>query len=83
MFMAEAGYQAHTNIYYELQTANRAFSKTKETLGKAVIVFTIMDEGLVVEFRDYDKPPFGENWAGDWGKFDADMFSFASLFVKK
>ena len=83
MFMAEAGYQAHTNIYYELQTANRAFSKTKETLGKAVIVFTIMDEGLVVEFRDYDKPPFGENWAVDWGKFDADMFSFASLFVKK
>ena len=83
MFMAEAGYQAHTNIYYELQTANRAFSKTKETLGKAVIVFTIMDEGLVVEFRDYDKPPFGENWADDWSKFDADMFSFASLFVKK
>ena len=83
MFMAEAGYQAHTNIYYELQTANRAFSKTKETLGKAVIVFTVMDEGLVVEFRDYDKPPFGENWADDWSKFDADMFSFASLFVKK
>ena len=60
-----------------------AFSKTKETLGKAVIVFTVMDEGLVVEFRDYDKPPFGENWADDWSKFDADMFSFASLFVKK
>ena len=84
MFMADDGYTKHTNIYYELQTANRAFSKTKETLGKAVIVFTVLDEGLAVEFRDYDKPPFGDNWGDKWNeKFDADMFSFASLFVKK
>ncbi len=82
MFMAEEGYDVHTNTYYELATANRAFSKNSETLGKALIVFTLIDDGLVVEFRDYNKPPFGATWAGDWTKFDADMFSFASLFTK-
>lgn len=83
MFMSVDGYDVHTNTYYELEYANRAFSRTKETLGKAVIVFTVMDEGLVVEFRDYDEPPFGEMWADGWNKFDPDMFGFASLFVKE
>jgi hypothetical protein len=82
MFMAEAGYEVHTNRYYKLSSANRAFSKTKETLGEAVVVFTVIDGGLVVELRDYDTPPFGENWWSD-AKFDADMFSFASLFKKQ
>ncbi len=80
MFMAEAGYDVHTNMYYRLSSANRAFSKSKETLGEAVVVFTIIDGSLIVEFRDYDQPPFGENW---WdSEFDADMFSFASIFKK-
>lgn len=82
MFMNFEGYDVHTNMYYSLSSANRAFSATEEQLGSSTIVFTIVDEGLAVEFRDYDKPPFGENW---WStnKFDADMFSFASLFVKQ
>ena len=82
MFMAFEDYEVHTNMYYKLSAANRAFSKTQETIGESVIVFTIIDDGLVVEFRDYDRPPFGTNWWKE-NKFDADMFSFASLFVKQ
>lgn len=82
MFMESEGYSAHTNMYYLLSAANRAFSKDKETIGEAVIVFTIVDDGLAVEFRDYDKPPFAEYWWDD-NKFDADMLSFASLFTKQ
>ena len=81
MFMGNNGYKVHTNMYYLLSTANRAFSKAEEKLGESVIVFTIIDGDLIVEFRDYDQPPFGENWWSD-NKFDADMFSFASLFTK-
>lgn len=74
-------YQSDT--YYKLSSANRAFSATKETLGEATVVFRLSDDGLTLEFRDYDKPPFGETWAEEWTKFDADMFGFASLFVKQ
>lgn len=82
MFMGNVGYKVHTNAYYLLSAANRAFSKDKETIGEAVVVFTIIEGHLIVEFRDYDKPPFGETW---WNNevFDAEMFSFASQFVKK
>lgn len=83
MFMAYDGYSVHTNTYYLLSAANRAFSKDKETIGEAVVVFTIIDGKLAVEFRDYDTPPFGAEWWGDGSKFDADMFGFASLFVKQ
>ncbi len=82
MFMASEGYEVHTNTYYLLSAANRAFSKTEEKIGESVIVFTIINGNLAVEFRDYDTPPFGENWWSD-NKFDADMFSFASLFTKQ
>lgn len=82
MFMEEDGYDVHTNAYYLLSAANRAFSKDKETIGESVVVFTILNGELIVELRDYDTPPFGQNWWSD-NKFDADMFSFASLFVKK
>lgn len=74
-------YQSDT--YYKLSSANRAFSATKETLGEATVVFRLSDDGLTLEFRDYDKPPFGEMWADEWAKFDPDMFGFASLFVKQ
>lgn len=74
-------YQSDT--YYKLSSANRAFSATKETLGESTVVFRLSDDGLTLEFRDYDKPPFGETWAEEWTKFDPDMFGFASLFVKQ
>ena len=81
MFMAMEDYDVHTCSYYKLSVANRAFSSETETLGEAVVIFTLVDGGLQVEFRDYDTPPFGEMW---WDTdFDADMFGFASLFVKK
>ena len=81
MFMAMEDYDVHTCSYYMLSEANRAFSSEDETLGEAVVIFTLVEGGLQVEFRDYDTPPFGEMW---WDTdFDADMFGFASLFVKK
>ena len=80
MFMAMEDYDVHTCSYYRLSEANRAFSSEVETLGEAVVIFTLVEGGLQVEFRDYDTPPFGEMW---WDPdFDADMFGFASLFVK-
>ena len=79
MFMAME-YGVHTCSYYKLSQANRAFSSEVENLGEAVVIFTLVEGGLQVEFRDYDTPPFGEVW---WDPdFDADMFGFASLFVK-
>ena len=80
MFMATEDYGIHTCSYYKLSQANRAFSSEVENLGEAVVIFTLVEGGLQVEFRDYDTPPFGEMW---WDPdFDADMFGFASLFVK-
>ena len=80
MFMASEDYDFHTCSYYRLSEANRAFSSEVETLGEAVVIFTLVEGGLQVEFRDYDTPPFGEVW---WDpEFEADMFGFASLFVK-
>ena len=80
MFMAMEDYDFHTCSYYRLSEANRAFSSEVETLGEAVVIFTLVEGGLQVEFRDSDTPPFGEMW---WdSEFDADMFGFASLFVK-
>lgn len=80
MFMAMEDYGVHTCSYYKLSEANRAFSSEVETLGEAVVIFTLVEGGLQVEFRDYDTPPFGEMW---WDpEFDPDMFGFASLFVK-
>ena len=80
MFMAMEDYGVHTCSYYMLSEANRAFSSEVENLGEAVVIFTLVEGGLQVEFRDYDTPPFGEMW---WDPdFDPDMFGFASLFVK-
>ena len=80
MFMAMEDYDFHTCSYYKLSEANRAFSSEVETLGEAVVIFTLVEGGLQVEFRDYDTTPFGEMW---WDpEFDPDMFGFASLFVK-
>lgn len=71
------------NTYYELSSANRSFSSTSESLGKATVVFNLVDDGLVMELRDYNEPPFGEMWADGWTKFDPELFGFASLFTKE
>ncbi len=64
------------NTYYKLSSANRAFSADTESLGEAVVVFSLTDEGLNVEFRDYDG-----DYVDLYGEFDADFFSFPSLFT--
>lgn len=66
--------------YYKLSNVNRAFSADTETPGESVIAFCFNEDGtLDMQFRDYDTPPFGEMWWDD-EKFDADMFSFCSVF---
>lgn len=66
--------------YFKLSPANRAFSASTESAGDGVVAFRINDEGnLEMMFRDYDQPPFGENW---WLGFDPDMFGFCSLFTR-
>ena len=66
--------------YFKLSPANRAFSADTESAGDGVVAFRINDEGnLEMMFRDYDQPPFGENW---WDGFDQDMFGFCSLFTR-
>lgn len=71
------------NTYYKLSSANRSFSSTKESLGEAIVVFNLVDEGLIMEFRDYDEPGFGEMWWSLDEAFQTEMFSFASLFTKE
>ena len=82
-FIADNLETYQTNTYYKLSVANRAFSAINEDLGPATIVFRLTINGdLCMEFRDYDNTSlFGENW-WDPGKFDPDMFGFASRFTK-
>ena len=65
------------DTYYKLSSANRAFSADEETLGESTVVFNVTDEGLVVEFRDYE-----DEYVEILG-FDPDFNSFPSLFVKE
>lgn len=68
--------------YYALSNANRAFSADKETLGASVIAARFNEAGdLIIQFRDYDKPPFGENWWSD-NKFDADVFGLCTRYTR-
>ena len=68
--------------YYALSNANRAFSSSKETLGASVIAARFNEDGdLIIQFRDYDKPPFGENWWED-GDFDADIFGLCTRYTR-
>lgn len=69
------GYQFDT--YYKLSSANRAFSADVETLGESTVIFNLTDNGLVLEFRDYE-----DELVGILG-FDPDFSSFPSLFVKE
>ena len=69
------GYQFDT--YYKLSSANRAFSADVETLGESTVIFNLTDNGLVVEFRDYE-----DEFVEILG-FDPDFNSFPSLFVKE
>lgn len=81
MFHAEEMTPAHQVIwtYFNLSSANRAFSADDEILGESIIAFRINGDGaLEMQFRDYDTPPFGEMWWDD--DFEPDMFSFCSVF---
>lgn len=69
------GYQFDS--YYKLSSANRAFSADVETLGESTVIFNLTDNGLVLEFRDYE-----DELVGILG-FDPDFSSFPSLFVKE
>lgn len=69
------GYQFDT--YYKLSSANRAFSADVETLGESTVIFNLTDNGLVLEFRDYE-----DELVGILG-FDPDFSSFPPLFVKE
>jgi len=84
MFEGEAlGDGPFTYTYYALSNANRAFSADKETIGDSVIAVRFNKDGdLIIQFRDYDQPPFGENWWED-DKFDADMFAFCARYTKE
>ncbi len=58
--------------------ANRNFDAESENVADAAIAMRVNSEGqLIVHIKDYDQPPFGENW---W--YDPDMFCFASWFTK-
>lgn len=67
--------------YFSLSSANRAFSAEKETLGKAAAAMRFDENGnLWFIIKDYDQPPFLENW---WdGDFDPDMFGFAYIMKR-
>ncbi len=67
--------------YFNLSKVNRAFSASKETLGNAAIALRFNSDGqLELHLRDYNKPPFMENWWND--NFDTDMFGFCYIFTK-
>ena len=82
MFMQEEGYTYVQTTYFGLSNANRAFDAESETLGKALICISMIDENTIqVQLRDYDAPPFSIMWWDD-EKFDGEMFGFASEFKK-
>jgi len=83
MFVFEVDEDYLYNTYFKLSNVNRAFDSATETLGEGVISLSFDADGnLILSFHDYDTPPFGFNWWED-GKFDADMFGFASRFSQK
>lgn len=84
MFEAEETGATDPQIWtYYLIDANRAFSKSTKSVGNSVIAFRLTEDGdLDMQFRDYDTPPFGTVYWWSDTHFDADMFSFASLFKK-
>lgn len=66
------------NLTWFTLNANRTFDNSNEKIAPAAIALRIGADGeLVLHIKDYDQPPFGENW---W--YDVDMFSFASWFTK-
>lgn len=68
--------------YFQLEKINRAFSKTSEKIGEGVIAMRVNEDGnLEIHLRDYEKPPFGENWWED-NDVDWEMFGFIYIFKK-
>lgn len=67
--------------YFGLSKVNRAFSMTDVAEGASTIAMRINEDGnLEIHLRDYDMPPFMENWWGD--RFDSDMFGFCYIFQR-
>lgn len=67
--------------YFCLSSANRAFSPSTEKLGKATVAMRFDEDGnLWFITKDYDQPPFMENW---WdGTFDPDLFGFTYIMKR-
>lgn len=66
--------------YFMMSSANRAFSADTESLGEAAVAMRFNSDGnLEFHLRDYDQPPFMENW---WGDFDPDMFGFCYVMKR-
>ena len=67
--------------YFGLNTVNRSFSATEVKEGASTIAMRINEDGnLELHLRDYDTPPFMENWWND--NFDSDMFGFCYIFER-
>lgn len=67
--------------YFSLSSANRAFSSSTEKLGKATVAMRFDESGnLWFITKDYDQPPFMENWWDD--SFDPDLFGFTYIMKK-
>lgn len=88
MFTTTMHYDEEPMVYFSLDKVNRAFSPSKETIGEGAISMWVDADGLlVVNLKDYDMPPFANYWwvdpsDGSYGDNFAEMFSFASTFVK-
>lgn len=66
--------------YFELSKCNRAFSADSETIGKGAVAMRFDEDGnLWLLTKDYDQPPFLENW---WDGFEPDLFGFCYVMKR-
>ena len=81
-------YDEEPMVYFSLDKVNRAFSPDTENIGEGAISMWIDSDGLlIVNIKDYDEPAFATYWwigpeDGSYGDNFAEMFAFASTFVK-
>ena len=82
MFVMPIYSRATQEIYYKLQSVNRSFDNSAESLGEGVISLSFLsDDEIIVSIHDYDEPGFALWWED--GKFDVEMLGFASLFRRQ
>ncbi len=66
--------------YFELSKCNRSFSADSETIGKGAVAMRFDEDGnLWLITKDYDQPPFLENW---WDGFEPDLFGFCYVMKR-